>query len=69
MSDILEQGEDDYKISLTKSTKLKLKVSILKIISIPFLYNCILPKRTFLDEMDYQSMKYQMKIYKDPATC
>ena len=39
MSDILEQGEDDYKISLTKSTKLKLKVSILKIF--PFLF-CII---------------------------
>ena len=46
-------------------------LSILKNISLEnsTLYNCILLKRTLLDEMDYQSMKIHLKIYKDPATC
>ena len=72
MSDILEQEEDDYndfddsdQDQLQKSTNPNPIILSQKIL----LCNCILLKRTLLDEMDYQCMKYHLKIYKEPATC
>ena len=76
MSDILEQEEDDYN-DFDDSDQEQFHKSIIFMMStIPLsnlrkilLCNCILQQRTLLDEMDYQCMKIQLKIYKEPATC
>ena len=62
-------------MTLTKATDTDINIKLSSLLKYFLLctkeivYNRFLLKRTLLDEMDYQSMKYQMKIYKDPATC